>query len=54
MDTSTIETMLTEYIHQMTPKEKKAMEIAKRLLRDSFDLKKSNGFLEFKEKMIPK
>ena len=43
--------LLTQYINQMTPKEKKAMEIARKLLRDSFDLKKSNGFLEFKAKL---
>lgn len=38
-----------QYINTLTEKEKKAYEIAKSQLGSSFDLKKSNGFLEWKK-----
>ncbi len=40
-----------EYIISLSDKEKKAYLIAKEHLFSSFSLKKSNGFLEFLEKI---
>ena len=37
------------YIRQMTPKELKSYHIAKSHLTMSFDLSKSNGFLQWKK-----
>lgn len=42
------------YIQQLTPKERKAYEIAKSHLKTSFDLEKSIGFKEFMKKMTKK
>lgn len=42
-----------EYIDQMNDKEKKTMEIAKKILGTSFSIRKSNGFIQF-SKNIPK
>lgn len=36
-----------QYLNSLTPKERKAYEIAKEHLKTSFDLQKSNGFLEW-------
>ena len=44
------QTLVEEYIAQMKPEEKKAYEIAKQNLESSFDIEKSIGFLEFKQK----
>jgi hypothetical protein len=44
------ELLIEEYIQQMTPLEKKAYEIAKTHLNSSFDIVKSNGFIEWKKK----
>jgi hypothetical protein len=38
-----------EYIESLNPKEKKAYHIAKDHLGSSFDLIKSNGFIEWKK-----
>jgi hypothetical protein len=38
------------YIRQMTPKELKSYHIAKNHLTMSFDLSRSNGFLQWKSK----
>lgn len=38
---------LDTYEKTLSEKEKKAMEIAKRLLKTTFDLKKSNAFLKW-------
>ena len=43
-----MEKMVEEYIKSLTPKEKKALEIAKDHLESSFSLEKSIGFLKFK------
>lgn len=40
------------YLLTLTEKETKAYEIAKRNLRTSFQLEKSNGYLQWKKKMI--
>ena len=50
MDPQPQESLLEEYIKQMTEKEYKAYEIAKSHLGTSFDLKKSNGYLEWLKK----
>ena len=39
-----------QYIESLTPKERKAYEIAKSHLGTSFDLEKSRGFQTWKEK----
>ena len=39
-----------EYINQLSPKEKKAYEIAKSHLQTSFDLEQSIGFKKFMAK----
>lgn len=41
----------SEYLKSLTEKEYKAYEIAKSHLGTSFDLKKSNGFLEWNKKI---
>ena len=41
----------SEYLKSLTEKEYKAYEIAKSHLGTSFDLKKSNGFLEWSKKI---
>jgi hypothetical protein len=38
------------YINQMTPTEKKALEIARRNLESSFDIEKSIGYLDWLKK----
>jgi hypothetical protein len=40
----------TEYVKQLSPKEKKAYEIAKSHLLSSFDLEKSIGFKQYMSK----
>ena len=52
METSinTTEHLQTEYLKNFTEKEKKAYEIAKSHLGMSFDLEKSIGFQEWKQK----
>lgn len=46
--------LLEKYLKTLNPKEKKAYEIAKSHLGCSFDLAKSNGFLQWKKKEIEK
>lgn len=41
-----------DYLFTLTEKEMKAYEIAKRNLGTSFQLEKSNGYLQWKKKMI--
>lgn len=48
--TNTTEHLQKEYLKQFTEKEKKAYEIAKSHLGMSFDLEKSIGFQEWKQK----
>lgn len=48
--TNTTEHLQKEYLKQFTKKEKKAYEIAKSHLGMSFDLEKSIGFQEWKQK----
>jgi hypothetical protein len=45
-----MEQMMEDYVASLNPKELKAYHIAKSHLGMSFDLQKSNGFLEFKNK----
>ena len=40
------------YIAQLKPREVAALEIAQRMLGTSFDLFKSKGFLQWKQKQI--
>ena len=42
--------LLEKYLKTLTPKEKKAYDIAKSHLGCSFDLSKSNGYLQWKKK----
>lgn len=49
MDDSTIKEEEEEYILTLNEKENKAYFIAKKYLGTSFDLKKSNGFLQWKK-----
>lgn len=44
-----METLLEKYLKTLTPKEKKAYDIAKSHLGCSFDLSKSNGYLQWKK-----
>ena len=44
-------TMIEKYIDSLDEKEKKTLEIAKSHLESSFDMEKSIGFLNFKEKI---
>ena len=39
------------YINQLTPTEKKALEIARRNLESSFDIVKSIGYLDWLKKV---
>ena len=39
-----------DYLASLTPKQRLAIDIAKRSLGSSFHLEKSNGYLKFKEK----
>ena len=41
--------LLDDYIKQLNEKEKKAYEIAMTQLESSFDIRKSIGFLKYKE-----
>lgn len=41
---------MSDYIKELTPNEKKALEIAKDHLQTSFSLEKSIGFMEFQNK----
>ena len=50
----TQEELETEYVNSFTEKEKKAFEIAKDHLGMSFQIDKSIGFAEWKQKMINK
>ena len=43
-----MEKMLNEYLKTLSPLELKAYHIAKDHLKDSFDLKKSIGFIKYK------
>jgi hypothetical protein len=49
----TQEYYLNAYIEQLSPKEKKAYEIAKSHLQTSFDLEKSIGFKQYMSKISP-
>lgn len=49
IDKDEMERMMEEYVASLNPKELKAYNIAKSHLGMSFDLQKSNGFLEFKK-----
>jgi hypothetical protein len=46
-------TMFAAYMEGLNDKERKAMEIARDHLGTSFNLKKSNGFVQFKAKWKP-
>jgi hypothetical protein len=43
------EQLMEKYLNSLSIKEKKAYEIAKSHLGCSFDLKKSNGYLQWKK-----
>lgn len=45
------QTSIEEYIKTLTQKEEKALKKAKEILKDSFNLEKSIGFLKWKHKM---
>ena len=47
MNSNELQNKMEEYIQSLSEKEKKAYEIAKQQLGMSFDLKKSNGFLQY-------
>jgi hypothetical protein len=42
---------MEEYLKILTQKEEKALKKAKEILKDSFNLEKSIGFLQWKHKM---
>jgi hypothetical protein len=42
---------IEEYLKILTQKEEKALKKAKEILKDSFNLEKSIGFLQWKHKM---
>ncbi len=44
---------MEKYIEQLNPKEKVAIEIARKMLGASFNLEKSIGYLAFKKKNTP-
>lgn len=44
-----METILEKYLSSLSPKEYKAYQIAKEHLKTSFDLKKSNRFIEWQK-----
>ena len=46
--------MEQKYINTLNEKEKKALEIAKKHLGSSFDLKKSIGYIKFEKKIQEK
>ena len=50
--TATLERETQAYLAQLTPREAHALRIA-RMLGTSFDLRKSNGFLEWKKRQPP-
>ena len=50
MNTST-QKQVTEYLKTLNEKEKKGHEIAKSHLRMTFQIEKSNGFVEWKKKL---
>ena len=50
MNSNELQNKMEEYIQSLSEKEKKAYEIAKQQLGMSFDLKKSNGFLQYCKK----
>ena len=41
---------ITDYLNQLTDKEKLALNKAKEILGDSFNIKKSLGFMKWKDK----
>jgi hypothetical protein len=43
-------TLIDEYIKTLTPKERIALVKAKELLKDSFNIEKSIGFIKWKNK----
>jgi len=47
------QSVIQEYLRTLTPKQYKAYEIAKDHLKDSFQIEKSNGFLEWYKKTYP-
>jgi hypothetical protein len=49
-ETEAVKTEEEQYIEQLPDWEKKTLAIAKEHLKTSFDLQKSNGFLEWKRK----
>jgi hypothetical protein len=44
---------MEKYVEQLSPQEKVALEIARKILGPSFNLEKSIGYLEFKKKNTP-
>lgn len=44
------ENIIQEYLKTLNENEKKALEFAKKHLESSFDVEKSNGFIEFMSK----
>lgn len=42
--------LILKYIKSLNEKEKRALAIAQHHLETSFDIEKSNGFIEFKKK----
>ena len=45
-----MEELINEYIQQLTEQEQLILEIAKNHLESSFDIRKSMGFMEWKNK----
>jgi len=43
------DSLILQYIEQMTPNEKKVYKIASESLKSSFDIEKSIGFIKFKQ-----
>ena len=48
--TPEVQKRIDAYIEQLSPKEKEAMEIARRILGTSFDLEQSIGFKKYSQK----
>mgnify|MGYP001316807985 CR=1 FL=1 len=44
------EQYVTEFLESLTPQQKKSYEVAKSQLGDTFDLLKSNVFIEYMQK----
>ena len=51
LEMTCIEELINKYIQQLTEQEQLVLEIAKNHLKSSFDIKKSIGFMEWKNKL---